>query len=124
MLDRKLTEVRSLASALLKRRSKIPVETQLQHEEKIKLYYGVDAVSEELIYECANLNKFGTVNEIFIQHADLIYDNVCRNGEPAAIETFVITWRKWFISDVEPKHMPAGWEIEAKVTCETVDALK
>ena len=113
IIDKKMQLVRSLANGLLNHRHKIPPESIISHERKILDYCQKNCIgnemSNELLLHCAKGDKFGEPNPLYVQHADLVYANVCRNEDE--LTTFILNWRRWFVEDVRPKFMPQGWDI-------------
>jgi len=116
IVDKNLVRVRSMASALLCHAEKMPPAVLAKYTREILDYYSETVLTDELLRNCAEEDKYGKINKDFVEHADLIYENLCQVGDgDSAITDFIKTWRKWFIQDMKPRHMPEGWSIDSNI---------
>jgi len=105
-----------MASALLCHAEKMPPAVLAKYTREILDYYSETVLTDELLRNCAEEDKYGKINKDFVEHADLIYENLCQVGDgDSAITDFIKTWRKWFIQDMKPRHMPEGWSIDSNI---------
>jgi hypothetical protein len=106
--DSRIGRVMKHASAIVLHRDKMPPEKFERCLRTVKDYYGKEEVSEEEINKAALMNPIQE-NFGFIFHGDYVAAHI------TDLPAFIIKWRKHFISTMNPKFMPHGWDINKPI---------
>jgi exonuclease 3'-5' domain-containing protein 2 len=110
--------VRSAALALLRWRAKLPGSRIEEYEKIVRQHLGVPcdcALLEELLQQAIDVD-YTTRNPNYISGSELVANHLMQGGRDR-IADFVKEWRAFFLSTVQPRHLPIGWRVDAKVTC-------
>jgi hypothetical protein len=126
-----LGHVRSCALALVKYKDTLPVEQVNRYESVVRDYLiSVHTIEEnddenknnetflvltKLHLQTACSIKYRIKNPNYISGSDLVVQSL--QGDAYRIAQFIIDWRKHFITTVQPKFMPTGWQINNPVIC-------
>lgn len=103
-----MARVKSAASALSSSGDKIPASRKEVLEKKIKDYFNVSEVTEEILQKALHLDV-STLNEAFIPHGLKVYQYFCKNG---GLVNFEKMWRQHFLDTMKPKYLPSMWSVE------------
>lgn len=101
----------AIKSALnIKRYSdKMPAEVIERLKDKIRDYYGVEEVTDDMINEMSS--KGFEEARVIKTHGEIVVEKLIEKG-PKAIQDFVEMWREHFIEHAKPKFMPKHWNIK------------
>lgn len=113
--DRNLRNVRSVASALSKRREEIPPEKVIEYEVLIKQHFGLDSsawLSKELLLEAMSMET-SIPNPNYIPGPLVVVSALASDAN--SIEKFIIEWRNHFVKTMQPRFLPVGWSVDNPV---------
>jgi exonuclease 3'-5' domain-containing protein 2 len=115
--NQKLYKVKSVATALLKWRPKLPPQAIDEYEQLVRDHFQLaseDEVTDEILQQATEIET-DTPNPDYIPASQVVVEQFCTDDE--AIEAFVRGWRKHFVETMQPQHLPKGWSIESSVEC-------
>lgn len=110
-LNHDLSKVVSAARALLRHRDndRIPESRIVELEALVKNFYGVSALTEELLNEAANID-YKQQNPDFVPHGKKVVEHYM--AKEGGLLGFEKMWRQQFVNMMEPKFLPAMWSID------------
>lgn len=140
-IDFDVKRLRSSCLALLKRRSGLPAEAVLRHEEKVRSYLGLGAehlLDQAALQRCLELES-QRPRDHWRPHGEMVVTALRERGlqdyyaasgaspseagdAAATVEAlggFVRRWRRHFLSCMQPLHLPPNWNVDSKVTNST-----
>ena len=106
--DRELAKVIMYAKTLRNHGDKIPAAKKQTLIEPLRVYFKKDDITDEDLVYAAGLDS-NVFTEEYAQHGELIVKMV---GD---IEEFVKTWRQHFLNSMNPKHLPAFWDVNRSI---------
>jgi hypothetical protein len=147
LVDKSVHQIQSAASALLHWPDRLPPKTLLAYQKRVQEWHlesmgssstnapsdsddneANTAVSRTATLDPAVLHKACQLqsrrpNPHFVPGADLVIASLKLASEPnkfdpVALATFIRDWRRHFIDQLHPRHLPRGWSVQAAVHCD------
>merc|ERR1712029_604425 len=103
-----LKKVKSAGRALLNAGDKIPEERRQELEKRLKDYYKVEHVTQEVMEKGANLESM-ILNEDYVPHGLKVVEHFMRGEGLIALE---VKWRNHFLETMKPQHLPPNWSVD------------
>lgn len=106
--DSKLRSVRAAARALLRNRNDIPKVKVALLEDKLKDYFGVEEITDEIVCKASELDT-KVYDEDYVPHGPKVADFYRKNGGLVQLE---LRWRKHFLESMQPRFLPSFWSVD------------
>jgi hypothetical protein len=111
--DRDLARVIMYAKTLKNQWDKIPEEKREKMLQPIREHYKKHDIEHKDLCDASGLDAL-VFTDSFAQHGEIIVQKV---GD---IEEFVKMWRRHFLNNMKPKHLPQYWDVERSIYRENV----
>lgn len=108
-VDVGLMRVRQFAHTLFRHGDRIPEPRRSEMYQPIKDYLGKSEVSKEDLQPLMELEFYD--DSFYTRHGEIVVEKVGAAG----LQPFVEMWRKHFLSTMNPKFMPAEWDVLREV---------
>jgi hypothetical protein len=120
-VDQEMYRLKSWALALLRRREQLPPAVMLKYEAYLRKHTKLTDTEELTDSMLQSLSETETEipNPDFIPASELIVQSYCQDD--ASIEDFVKDWRQHFLDSMEPQFLPAGWDVDSSVHCQSAE---
>ncbi|MEK6829531.1 MAG: hypothetical protein AABY15_05385 [Nanoarchaeota archaeon] len=108
-IDHKLFYAIKSAFGIKNHGDKMPEDVVNRLRDRVKEYYGVSEITEDMIDALASRNYDDAI--VIKSHGQIVVEKLIEEG-PQAIQDFVEMWREHFIQNAKPKYMPKYWDIK------------
>jgi hypothetical protein len=121
ILDRRLHNIRSSALALQKYKEKLPPKKVTEYEVLLRDWFGLTEDQELTALHLQEADEIESrlPNPKYISGATLVLESL--NNSDEAIEVFVREWREFFLETMDPRFLPAGWDVGSPVQSDRKD---
>jgi hypothetical protein len=142
IIDKRVHQVRSSATAMLKWRDKLPRDKISEYESLLCEFYGLSQSQQQDVPNDANDDdddvpllttaqlqaaselESRSPNPKYISGPTLVMESLKNNNSNGtwndeAIATFVREWRSFFFETMQPQFLPTGWSVESPVQCDS-----
>jgi hypothetical protein len=119
-----LYQVRSAACALLRWKNQLPADKVVEYSELVRQHYLLTGDDQELSNDClkeASRLEARRPNPDYVTESDLVarhLQETNKEDQTEIITAFVKEWRELFCDEMQPRHLPVGWRIDAPVMCD------
>jgi hypothetical protein len=135
LIDKRVHQIRSSATALLKFKDKLPLERIAEYESLLREWYELPQPQpQETVQDDATIAtdapptlttaQLQTASELesrrpnpkYISGPTLVMESFKNDDE--AMADFVREWRSFFFESMQPQFLPTGWSVDSPVVCD------
>jgi hypothetical protein len=136
LIDKRVHQIRSSATALLKFKNKLPLERIAEYESLLCEWYELPQPQpQETVHDDATITKSASPtlttaqlqaaselesrrpNPKYISGPTLVMESF--NNDDGAMADFVREWRSFFFDSMQPQFLPTGWSVDSPVVCDS-----